>query len=203
MRRVGIIDYGLCNVDSVRRAVEVCGGEAVISAEAEILNKQDLLILPGVGAFAAAMTNLKERGLIEFICQRVAFGTPLLGICLGMQLLAEYSDEGGRSSGLGLIPGEVILLKGSSVSERVPHMGWNSVEFARDDTLFDDIVTGADFYFVHSYHFKGDDADVLARTPFCGEFASVVRRGQVWGTQFHPEKSWPTGHRLLANFMKA
>jgi glutamine amidotransferase len=202
MRRVGIIDYGLCNIDSIRRATEVCGGQPTVTRDPDALLDFELLILPGVGAFGAAMANLDGWGLSEAIRERGKAGTPILGICLGMQLLAEGSEEGGSFAGLGLVPGQVVQLTARQADERVPHMGWNSVEFAREDPIFSGIASGTDFYFVHSFHLRcADQAHVLAKTPFCGGFVSVVRREAVWGTQFHPEKSWPAGHQLLTNYL--
>src|SRR5262245_32876063 len=132
MRRIGIIDYGLCNIDSIRRATEICGGRATLTRDPNELREFDMLILPGVGAFGAAMANLNAWELTPAIRERVNAGTPLLGICLGMQLLAGRSEEGGLFQGLGLIPGEVVQLK-SNRGERIPHMGWNSVMFERHD----------------------------------------------------------------------
>jgi glutamine amidotransferase len=202
MRRVGIIDYGLCNLDSVCRAVQVNGAQAAVVDTPEALAEQDMLILPGVGSFGTAIANLDRAQLVPALRERIAAGTPLLGICLGMQLLASSSEEGGRFAGLGLIPGEVVMLKKAAPDERIPHVGWNVVNYERDDPVFADVSSGTDFYFVHSFHMRcADQADVLARTPFCGGFASVVRRDNVWGTQFHPEKSLPAGHRVLRNFL--
>ena len=202
MRRVGIIDYGLCNIDSVCRAVEVNGAQAAVVGTPEALALQDMLILPGVGSFGAAIANLNRAQLVPALRERIAAGTPLLGICLGMQLLASSSEEGGRFAGLGLIPGDVVMLKKAAPDERIPHVGWNVVNYERDDPVFADVPSGTDFYFVHSFHMRcADQADVLARTPFCGGFASVVRRDNVWGMQFHPEKSLPAGHKVLRNFL--
>jgi len=202
MRRVGIVDYGLCNIDSIRRAVEVCGGRPTVTREADALAGQDLLILPGVGRFDAAMTHLDEWGLADSLRERVAAGTPLLGICLGMQLLAASSEEGTPIAGLGLVPGAVVQLESTGRDERVPHIGWNGVDLVRDDPIFGNIASGTDFYFVHSFHLRcHEEADVLATTPFCGGFVSAVRHDAVWGTQFHPEKSCPAGHQLLSNFV--
>ncbi len=202
MRRIGIIHTGLCNIDSIRRAVEVTGGRVAVVRDEKELADADLLILPGVGSFGAAMARLCESGMTEAIRERVGGGTPLLGICLGMQLLASRSEEGGAVEGLDLVPGEVVRLERTAADERVPHMGWNTVDFVRADPLLEGVDSGTDFYFVHSYHFRCADAEhVLAQTPYCGGFASVIRQGAVWGTQFHPEKSWPAGHRLLANFV--
>ena len=204
MRRVAIIDYGLCNIDSIRRGVEVCGGRPIVARDPDVLADADLLILPGVGSFDAAMTHLTDWGLAEAMRARVAAGTPLLGICLGMQLLAGCSEEGGPVDGLGLLPGEVVQLKRAVPGERVPHMGWNAVDYQRDDPIFAQISSGTDFYFVHSFHMRcTDERDVVATTPFCGGFVSAVRRDAVWGTQFHPEKSCPAGHQLLTNFISS
>jgi glutamine amidotransferase len=201
MRTIGIVDYGLCNIDSIRRACEICGGRPTVTRDPDTLADFDLLILPGVGAFGAAMANLNQWGLSDSIRERVKSGTPLLGICLGMQLLAESSEEGGKFKGLGLVAGDVIQLKSAQPGERVPHMGWNAVEFAGADPILQKIDSGTDFYFVHSFHLRAPAEQILGRTPFCGEFVSVVRRDQVWGTQFHPEKSWPAGHQLLTNYI--
>lgn len=202
MRHVGIIDYGLCNIDSIARAVEVCGGKPTVTRDPDAMPDFDLLVLPGVGSFGAAMANLSGWGLAAAVKSKVASGTPLLGICLGMQLLAQSSEEGGVHEGLGLVPGEVVKLKTNLQAERIPHMGWNEVEQVREDALFEGISSGTEFYFVHSYHLRcRDEADVLARTSHCGSFVSVVRHENVVGTQFHPEKSWPAGHRLIANFV--
>jgi glutamine amidotransferase len=204
MRRVGIIDYGLCNIDSIARAIEVCGGSATVTRAPDAIAGFDLLVLPGVGAFGAAMANLTDWGLADAIKERVSAGTPLLGICLGMQLLACSSEEGGVHEGLGLVPGEVVRLETGSQAERIPHMGWNEVDQVRTDPLLKGIDSGTDFYFVHSYHLRcREEADVLARTRYCGGFVSMVRHDNVAGAQFHPEKSWPAGHKLLANFISS
>lgn len=204
MPRVAIIDYGLCNLDSIRRAVEMCGADAFVTAEPDTLASANLLILPGVGAFGVAMSNLQARGMDEAIRVQVAAGIPLLGICLGMQLLASRSAEGGDFAGLNLIPGDVLLLKEHSPGERIPHIGWNSVRYeGGNDPLLQDISSDTDFYFVHSYHVACVDASsAVASTPYCGGFTSVIRKGHVAGTQFHPEKSQQAGFRLLSNFLQ-
>jgi glutamine amidotransferase len=197
---VAIVDYKLCNLDSIARAVERCGGASLKTAAAESLREADKIVLPGVGAFGAAMDNLAALGLVEPIREEVAKGKPLLGICLGMQLLAERSEESPGAAGLGLIPGEVVRLR-PRAAERVPHMGWNVVEPARSDLLFADVAPGTDFYFVHSYRMRTDPAHVVATTPYCDDFPSVVRRGNVAGVQFHPEKSQAAGFALLTAFL--
>ncbi len=202
MHRVGIIDYGLCNIDSVARAIETNGGRATITRDPAVVGMQDLLVLPGVGAFGAAMDNLQAWGLADAIREQVTAGLPLLGICLGMQLLAESSEESPGARGLGLIEAEVVRLKTEAPDERIPHMGWNAVTFSADEPLFNGIESGTDFYFVHSYHMRCRRAEEqIGMTPFCGAFTSVVRSGAVVGAQFHPEKSWPAGHKLLQNFI--
>lgn len=201
--QVAIIDYGLCNLDSVARATQECGASPVVTSDPRTLGSADRLILPGVGSFADAMSELDRRGLSEAIREEVAAGAPLLGICLGMQLLASAGEEGGESPGLGIIEGRVTRLQPEIPDERVPHVGWNEVHAQNDSALFREIPKAADFYFVHSYHFvPANDADVLARTPYTGEFVSAVGRDHVYAVQFHPEKSQANGLRLLANFIE-
>lgn len=200
MRRIGIVDYGLNNLDSVARAVQECGGDPLVSKNPADLDDVDALILPGVGAFADAMLELTSRGFDAFLRDKVSQGTPLLGICLGMQLLASFGEEGGGASGLDLVPGRVVRLQ--SQDARIPHVGWNSVELTAPTPLFAGIPTACDFYFVHSYHFVCDSPDdALAQTDYCGGFTSAVGCGYVFGVQFHPEKSQRNGLALLRNFV--
>ncbi|MEW6428697.1 MAG: imidazole glycerol phosphate synthase subunit HisH [Thermodesulfobacteriota bacterium] len=202
MKDIVIVDYGMCNLDSVARAVEKCGGTPLISADAAHIAAADGIVLPGVGAFADAMAMLKQRGLIAPLREQVlARGTPFLGICLGMQLMAELGHEGGRSEGLGLIPGEVVRLVAPTPETRIPHVGWNEVELERQSPLLAAIADRTDFYFVHSYHLRCPDRFVVATTPYCGGFTSVVARDNCFGTQFHPEKSLADGQALLRNFL--
>lgn len=198
-----IIDYGMGNLASVRRALEECGASVFISNNPLEIKDAERLVLPGVGAFHDAMMRLQEKGWVSAIREAVLHDSiPLLGICLGMQLLAESGTEGGETSGLGLVPGRVIRLEPRN-SDRIPHVGWNEVNFSKSHSLFDGIQSGADFYFVHSYHFlPTDSACILATTPYCGEFVSVVGKGNAFGTQFHPEKSAKTGFRLIKNFLQ-
>lgn len=160
------------------------------------------IVLPGVGAFAPAYANLCSKGFDEAIKEAVACrSVPLLGICLGMQLLAESSAEGGERQGLGLLPGAVVRLE-SLNDERIPHMGWNSVTPTDQSTiLFDGIAPGTDFYFVHSYHLRCPESVIAARTDYCGGFVSSAVKGSVMAVQFHPEKSQKAGFRLLQNFL--
>jgi glutamine amidotransferase len=204
MPRVAIIDYGLCNLDSIRRAIELCGGDPFVTEEPDRLSDANLLVLPGVGAFGVAMENLKAQGMDQAIREQVASGIPMLGICLGMQLLSSRSTEGGNHTGLDLISGDVVLLNERGGNDRVPHIGWNSVRIDQsDDPLLAGIAPDTDFYFVHSYHVTcADSANAVASTPYCGGFTSVIRRGNVAGTQFHPEKSQRAGLHLLTNFLE-
>ena len=203
MTRVAIVDYGMGNLDSVARAVEECGGVPVVTGRAADIGSANRIILPGVGAFPDGMRNLKERSLDKILHEQVAGkGIPLLGICLGMQLLATRGWEGGETAGLGWIDGEVRRLQPGEGNTRIPHVGWNEVFAIRESPLFRGIPEGKDFYFVHSYHFLcDDDRDVLARTPYCGGFVSAIGRGSVFGVQFHPEKSQRAGFQVLRNFL--
>ncbi len=203
MNKVAIVDYGMGNMDSVRRGFEECGAEAVITDEAAAIEAADRIVLPGVGAFPDAMANLRSRQLVKVLEDQVrGEGAPFLGICLGMQLLATVGLEGGETPGLGWIPGEVRRFVPTQQDRRIPHVGWNEVIPNGDDPLFAGITPGADFYFVHSYHFSySSPDDVVATTPYCGGFASIVGRDNIRAVQFHPEKSQRVGLQLLRNFL--
>jgi glutamine amidotransferase len=203
MKEVAILDYGMCNLDSVARAVEECGATPVVTGEASELRKASRIILPGVGAFPDAMSNLRERSLDEVLGERVLnHGVPLLGICLGMQLLAGAGFEIEETAGLGWIAGEVRKIEPQADDRRIPHVGWNEVFFTSGDPLFRGIQPGRDFYFVHSYHFCPLHPEhVLATTPYAGGFVSAVASDLVFGVQFHPEKSQRAGFQVLRNFV--
>lgn len=203
MKTVAVVDYGMGNLGSVVRAVEECGGNPLILQEPGDLGGADCIILPGVGAFADGIRNIRARGFEQALADKVVHqGVPFLGICLGMQLLATKGMEGGETNGLGWIEGDVRRLEPDGVDVRIPHVGWNEVVFAQDSPLFSDMASNKDFYFVHSYHFVCTDAKaVLARTPYCGGFNSVVGRENIFGVQFHPEKSQRVGFQLLRNFL--
>lgn len=200
--QIAIVDYGMGNLDSVARAVEECGGRPIVTSDHRELEHAAAVILPGVGSFAQGMANIRERGLDRVLIESVARqNIPLLGLCLGMQLLVTIGVEGETTSGLDLIPGRVERLEATS-SLRVPHVGWNEVEQLRPHPLFDGIPSGRDFYFVHSYYVRCDDsADVVATTPYGDDLTVTIARGMVAGVQFHPEKSQRAGFQLLRNFL--
>ncbi len=202
MPEVAIIDYRLCNIDSIARAIVKQGATVDLVRTAGRLSAASHIVLPGVGAFPAAMRNLVESGLADELRGELARRhVPMLGICLGMQLLAEIGHEHEAVAGLGLVPGEVRKLEPGSPDERVPHVGWNAVVALPGSPLFEGIEPGTDFYFVHSYHFACPAGNVAARTPACGGIVSSVRRENIYGTQFHPEKSQKPGQRVLRNFL--
>ncbi|HEX5094469.1 MAG TPA: imidazole glycerol phosphate synthase subunit HisH [Acidimicrobiia bacterium] len=203
MERVAIVDYHLCNVDSVKRAFETLGAKAFITDVPSELAEADRIVLPGVGAFPDAMRNLHDRGLDDALAVNVLEeGAPFLGVCLGMQLLATIGHEVTESKGLGWFDASISRLVATEEDPRIPHVGWNEVSPVRDSPLFDGIPPQADFYFVHSFHMTcAHEADVLATTQYCGGFTSVVQREHVFGVQFHPEKSQQWGLRLLKNFL--
>jgi glutamine amidotransferase len=201
--KVVIINYGMGNLGSVRRAFEECGAQVLLSDEPRDLEEADRIVLPGVGAFRDGMHNLAAAGWPDKL--REALQNPrvtLFGICLGMQLLAEYGHEGETTKGLGLIPGEVHRLTPTTENERIPHVGWNEVHPSNGDSLFHEIPPKTDFYFVHSYHLVPTEPEhAIALTPYCGRFVAAVRSRNVLGTQFHPEKSSRPGFRLIKNFL--
>jgi glutamine amidotransferase len=200
--RVGVIDYGMGNRRSVQKALEHVGADVALTSDHDELRACDGLVLPGVGAFPKAMRNLRELGLIELILARAHEGTPLLGICLGMQLLFDGSEELGTTPGLGLVGGEVTRLQAGGL--RIPHIGWNEVRFERSSSLLADLPEpGCPFYHVHSYAARPADRDAVVGTTEYGErFATIVGRGSVFGVQFHPEKSSVNGLRLLDDFVR-
>lgn len=195
---IAIIDYGMGNLRSVQKGFEKVGFEAIITQDRKTLRDAEGLILPGVGAFGDAMKNLRAAGLDLAIKEAVAAGKPLLGICLGMQLLLSASQENGWHEGLGIIPGTVRRLP---AGVKVPHMGWNQVEIARETPLLEGVPSGAFFYFVHSYYVDPEDKSFLITTTDYGlRFPSIFGRGNVFGIQFHPEKSSKLGLQILKNY---
>jgi glutamine amidotransferase len=203
MNRVVIVDYGMCNLDSIARAIEECGGRSLVTADPRELKEATQIILPGVGAFANAMQNLHERGLVSALQDQVIGNhIPFLGICLGMQLMATCGHESGVNSGLGWIDGEVVKLEPKGQDRRIPHIGWNNIELVSESPLFKDVAPDRDFYFVHSYHVKCTNvSQIVTRTPYAGGFVSAVGYDHIFGVQFHPEKSQKAGFQMLRNFL--
>jgi glutamine amidotransferase len=194
------VDYGRGNLRSVEKAFEKVGYEAAILTSPEELKNVDGLILPGVGAFADAMEALRSGGWIEPVIQFAHSGRPFLGICLGMQILFEIGEEHGEHSGLGLLAGRVVKFP---PGRKVPHMGWNSLSLVQPSRLLEGIPNEAFFYFVHSYYVvPKEEKEIIATSDYGVVFPAVVGRNNVWGAQFHPEKSSPWGLHLLTNFGK-
>jgi glutamine amidotransferase len=193
-----IIDYGMGNLRSVQRAFEYVGAEAIVTADRATIESASAVVLPGVGAFGKAMSNLEQAGLTDVIRQVIAEGRPFLGICLGLQLLFEESDEMGQHRGLGVFGGQV---KRFEVGLKVPQIGWNQIHIQRPSPLLEGVADGSYAYFVHSYYVAPADPEiVLATTDYEIDYASIVGQGNVFGIQFHPEKSQAVGLRILRNF---
>lgn len=203
---IGIIDYGMGNLFSVSKALERIGIPYIISESPDELEQTKGVILPGVGAFKDATARLEEKGLDQFIHQYVESGRPLLGICLGMQLLFEESGENGSFKGLGLLKGRIVRIPDTDSDGsrlKVPHMGWNKLHFQQEAPVLHGIEDGY-VYFVHSYYADGvEETALLATADYGVKVPAVVGQGNVWGMQFHPEKSSATGMQLLTNFAKA
>jgi glutamine amidotransferase len=198
---IAIVDYGMGNRRSVEKAFEHVGARALITRDHDQLRAAAALVVPGVGAFPRAVANLASLGLGEVICERVAAGTPVLGICLGMQLAFESSTEQGGAAGLGILAGAVRRLAADDL--KLPHIGWNLVRFARASPLTSGLPDACAFYHVHSYAAVPEDAsDVIGTAEYGERFATVVARGSFYGVQFHPEKSSVHGLALLANFAR-
>jgi len=197
---ITIIDYGMGNLHSVARGLEKAGGTVKVSAEAADLDAAEGIILPGVGAFEKGIRNLEKLDILPLLKARIAAGVPFLGICLGMQMLFTESDENGLHQGLDLVPGRVIRFEGDM---KIPQMGWNQVALQKDTPLYQGVPDNSYFYFVHSYYcVPADPTDTLGATDYGVTFASAVARDNVYGTQFHPEKSQTLGIKMLTNFVK-
>ncbi len=200
---IAIIDYGMGNLGSIANMLKKIGAEAVVTSDIGAIKRADRLILPGVGAFDAGVRNLSDRGLSGVLTEKVIAGqAPILGICLGMQLMTKNSEEG-VSSGLCWIDAETVRFRfdGEGKGLKVPHMGWNQVRPVRESPLFENTVDQQRFYFVHSYHVVcSDENDVVAKTHHGYDFASAMQKGNIMGVQFHPEKSHRFGMKLLRRF---
>lgn len=207
--KVGIIDFGVGNLGSIARALEQLRAFPIIVDRALDIHGKDALILPGVGNFTECMDILQKGGWVDAIKEEVeGYNRPLLGICLGMQLLADYGSEGAlnpntKTRGLGLIPGNVVSLASEGCKFRIPHVGWNQIKKTKvKSSLLNNISDGTDFYFVHSYVFLPEDQQtILSYTDYGITFVATIGLGQVFGTQFHPEKSSKAGMQVLYNFL--
>ena len=201
--KLGVINYGMGNLGSVITAIKNLGFQADMCVSPLDLKDMDKIILPGVGSFFDAMKELERKNWVPAIKKHVSMKErPLLGICLGMQLLASIGNEGGKVVGLDLIPGEVKHLADLGCQERVPHIGWNEIQLKKESVIFDGIFSGHDFYFVHSYAFMPSDAQHISATvSYSNDVVASVENKNVFGTQFHPEKSSKAGLRILQNFL--
>jgi len=196
-----IVDYGAGNLHSVTRAVVQAGVRPLVTSSARYVAEAEALIVPGVGAAADTMLNLRRHRLVEPICEYIASGRPFLGVCMGQQALFDVSEEGGEHECLGVLPGRVVRFESNGL--KVPHMGWNRVREVSPHPIFDGIPDNSYFYFVHSYYPRPDDpATVIGETEYGVTFPSVVARDNVVATQFHPEKSGAMGLLMYANFLR-
>ena len=198
---IAIVDYGVGNLFSLKSSLDAVGAESVVTSEEAVLRRADKILLPGVGAFADAAGKLRESGFAELLKELAGEGKPLLGICLGMQLLFEKSYEYGVHEGLGLIPGNVRPIRDVVPPElKIPHIGWNPLKFAGQSPIFRYLKEGDCVYFVHSFYASDCDAYVTATAEYGAELTAAVARGNVYGCQFHPEKSGKVGLSILRAF---
>lgn len=216
-----LIDYGIGNLRSVQKALEHVGAEVTLTDDPQAILKAEKVVLPGVGAFGDGMKGLRARGLVEVVKEVIRVGNPFLGICVGMQLLFEESEEIGRHAGLGILSGRVVRFQSSTRLSsddfnrpaatkvattmgilKVPQTGWNQITPQKDSLLFRQLPEGSFAYFNHSYYCEAAPEDILATTEYGVQFGSIVGRGNVYGIQFHPEKSQAVGLRLLRNFVE-
>jgi glutamine amidotransferase len=199
---ITILDYSVNNLRSVQKAFEHLGHKTLVTSDPDVIAKAEKLVLPGVGAFGEAIRNLHSKDLIEPIREAASSGKYVMGVCLGMQLLFDSSEELGQNQGLGIISGKVIKFP-EIEGLKVPHMGWSELDFPRESKLYSGLTKGQMTYFVHSYHVVPEDENVIAATGFHGiPFVAGVEKGNVMGAQFHPEKSSEVGLKILDNFAK-
>jgi glutamine amidotransferase len=204
---IAVVDYGMANLRSVEKALARVGGDPVITGDPKIVVKAEKVVLPGVGAFCAAMTNLRRSGLRDAVAAHIQRGKPFLGICLGLQMLFDESSEMGATPGLGVLPGRVVeFFEDGTPPEaaglKVPHIGWNALRLRGPSRLLYGLEEGARVYFVHSYYPEPQDAAVIAATSDYGvDFCCAVEKGNLAATQFHPEKSGAVGLQILRNFV--
>ncbi len=200
---IAVIDYGMGNLRSVAKAFLKIGAEIIVTDNPEDVKRAEAIVLPGVGAFPDCMRNLQERGLIDPLLRSIEKGKPYLGICLGLQILFDESEEFGLNRGLGIIHGRVKRFRFQDSSLKIPHMGWNNIRILKDSPLFKYIPDGSYFYFVHSYYVVPGDRDVIASETEYGEvFTSSIWKDNIMATQFHPEKSQSLGLKVLKGFME-
>src|SRR5947207_491956 len=199
---IAIVDYGMANLRSVQKALEQVGASAEIVSKPEQVRRADRVILPGVGAFKDAIATLRSSGLAEPVLEHMKSGKPFLGICLGLQMLVDVGYEDGEHRGLGVIPGKCVRFDvDQRLGLKVPHMGWNQLNMKKRSPLLNDLPEGCGVYFVHSYHVvPADDSVISTTSDYGGNFVSSIWRGNVMGTQFHPEKSQKVGLQILKNF---
>jgi glutamine amidotransferase len=198
---IALIDYGIGNLRSVEKAFHAVGANVELTDDPAVIGAADQIVLPGVGAFGDGMAGLRDRGLVDMIKSTVAQGTPFLGICLGMQLLFETSDELGAHNGLGLLPGSVKRFP--ELGQKIPQTGWNQVSFRRESPLIEGLKEGDYAYFNHSHYCEPAlEADSIAITEYGLPYASIVGRDRLYGVQFHPEKSQSVGLQILRNFVE-
>ena len=198
---IAIIDYGVGNLFSLRSSLNKIGADTVVTADPAVIAKADKLILPGVGAFADAAKKLQDSGLDQVIKAEAAAGKPIMGICLGMQMLFEKSYEYGEHEGLGLLKGSVVPMEGSIPANlKIPHIGWNALKFEKDSKLFKYIKEGDCVYFVHSFYASGCEDSLIATAEYGKDLTAAVARDNVMGCQFHPEKSGDVGLNILRAF---
>ena len=199
MMKIAIIDYGMGNLHSAAKALEKVGAQVTVTRDPELVRQADKVILPGVGAFGDCMKNLNERGLAPVIHEVIAAGKPFLGICVGLQMLFEGSEEDPGVAGLGIFKGMVRKIAAPGL--KIPHMGWNNLEYRTSSSLFQGLPPAAYVYFVHSFHaVPTDESCITAVTDYGGQVTAAVGRGLVQAVQFHPEKSSSVGLKILANF---
>ena len=197
---IAIIDYGAGNLQSVKKAFDFIGAESVITDNPEIINACDRILLPGVGSFGDAMDSMHKSGLVETVKQNALSGKPFFGICLGLQLLFEESEESPGVKGLGIFKGKIKKFS-SDMGLKIPHIGWNSLEIKQKDTLFKNVPENSYVYFVHSYYLHAEDEnDIATVTNYGIDFHSAVGKNNIFATQFHPEKSGDVGLQILKNF---
>ena len=199
---IAIVDYGVGNLFSLKSSFAAIGAEVVVTADERVLKAADKIILPGVGAFEDAANKLRQSGLDRVLIELAGQGKPLMGICLGMQMLFEKSYEFGEHAGLGLIPGAVRPIQDVIPTDyKIPHIGWNALHFRKDSPLFAKIEDGDCVYFVHSFYAADCDNHVIATSEYGAELTAAVQKGNVFGCQFHPEKSGKTGLAILRAFV--